>query len=66
MNEPTDIEKIERWLSASNWSETTLGMRAIGNAHAIRRIRDKGASIKTRDAVMKYIESHPPKAGATQ
>lgn len=55
------IEKIDRWLKATGMAESRLGMLACANTRAIKRVRDKTASLETLEAVLAYIQDHPAK-----
>ena len=56
------IEQIDKWLKATGMAESRLGMLACANTRAIKRVREKTASLETLEAILEYIKNHPAKA----
>lgn len=61
----TDIERIERWLNQTGWTEGYLGKKAARNQRAVERIRAETASMATRNAILDFIKRNPAAAKAT-
>ena len=52
------IDRIDRWLKTTGMAESRLGMLACANTRAIKRVREKTASLETLEAILAYIEKN--------
>jgi len=56
-----EIKSIDAWLKATGRKESRLGQLSCANPHAVKRIRDGSATIRTLHAVQAYIAANPAK-----
>lgn len=54
------IKKIDGWLKKTGMSESRLGLLSAANSAAVKAIRRGTARVVTLQAVLQYIEDHPP------
>jgi len=53
------ITEINRWLKKTGMKESRLGLLTTANPKAVARIRNGTAQIRTLEAILAYIRSHP-------
>lgn len=59
------MKAIDKWLKKTGMPEARLGLLAAANPHAVARIRDGTAQVRTLNAVLNYIRKNPPHQRST-
>ena len=55
------IDRIDKWLKATNMPVSRLGLLACANARAVERVKAGTGSVDTLRAILEYIDAHPAK-----
>lgn len=53
------ITEIDRWLKKTGMKPSRLGLLTTANPKAVERVRNGTAQVKTLEAILAYIRSHP-------
>lgn len=54
------LDEVAAYCAARRWRETNLGLRAVGNAHVVARIREGRALGVTIDRLRAWMRDNPP------